>query len=137
MPVSGIVSAQRVSTGANLPVRVRPTPMLDCTYRVQVPHRSGQLARVMGAIADGAGLIGDVNTISVGRETSIREITVEVRDSEQAQRIADKIGSLGDVRVLWYQDRALIRHEGGKLVIEGIHPVHTVQEMRDIYTPGV
>ena len=111
--------------------------MLDCTYRVQIPHRPGQLARVTGAVAEGEGLIGDVVTISVGRESSVREITVEVRDIEQAERIAGLIDGLEDVRVLWYQDRALIRHEGGKLRIDAVRRVASVQEMRDVYTPGV
>src|ERR1700683_4351654 len=111
--------------------------MLDCTYRLQIPHRAGQLARVAGSIAEANGLIGDVVTISVGRERSDREITVEVRDSEHAERIAAALNELGDVRVLWYQDRALIRHEGGKLQVDAVHPVRTVQEMRDVYTPGV
>src|SRR5437764_3641470 len=75
-------------------------PMLDCTYRVQIPHQSGQLARVMGAIAEGHGLIGDVVTISVGHDSSVREITVEVRDSEQAERIAALIDALDGVRRL-------------------------------------
>jgi malate dehydrogenase (oxaloacetate-decarboxylating) len=111
--------------------------VLDCTYRVQTPHRMGQLAQVMGAVAEGGGLIGDVVTISIGRETSIREITVEVRDVEQAERIAGLLGELEGVRVLWYQDRALIRHEGGKLQMDAVREVTSVQEMRDVYTPGV
>ncbi len=111
--------------------------MLDCTYRVQIPHRPGQLALVADAIARADGLIGDVVTISVGREHSIREITVEVRDIGQAERVAELVGALDGVRLLWYQDRALIRHEGGKLRVDAIHPVRTVQEMRDVYTPGV
>ena len=111
--------------------------MLDCTYRVQIPHRTGQLARVMGAIAEGQGLIGDVVTLSVGHDSSVREITVEVRDSSQAQKIAALIDALEEVRVLWHQDRALIRHEGGKLRIDPVHVVRSVQQMRDVYTPGV
>jgi malate dehydrogenase (oxaloacetate-decarboxylating) len=111
--------------------------MLDCTYRVQIPHRSGELARVAGAIAEGDGLIGNLATISIGREHSVREITIEVRDSDHQKRIAALLDALAGVRVLWHQDRALIRHEGGKLRIDAIHPVHTVQEMRDVYTPGV
>jgi malate dehydrogenase (oxaloacetate-decarboxylating) len=91
----------------------------------------------MGAIAEGEGLIGDVVTISTGRETSVREITVEVRDIEQAERIAALLDRAEGVRVLWYQDRALIRHEGGKLHIDAVRRVATVQEMRDVYTPGV
>jgi malate dehydrogenase (oxaloacetate-decarboxylating) len=111
--------------------------VLDCTYRVQIPHRAGQLARVVSAIADGNGLIGDIVTVSLGREHSIREITVEVRDNEHASRVAGLIDALEGARVVWYQDRALIRHEGGKLRIDAIRPVSSVQEMRDVYTPGV
>lgn len=111
--------------------------MLDCTYCVQIPHHAGQLALVAGAIARGEGLIGDVATISMGREHSVREITVEVRDGAHEQQIADYVDELEGVRVLWHQDRAFIRHEGGKLQIDAVRPVRTVQEMRDVYTPGV
>ncbi len=111
--------------------------MLDCTYRVQIPHQPGQLALVAGAIAEAEGLIGDVVTVSVGREHSVREITVEARDTGHAERVAELVEALDGVRVMWYQDRALIRHEGGKLRVEAVHPVRTVQEMRDVYTPGV
>jgi malate dehydrogenase (oxaloacetate-decarboxylating) len=110
---------------------------LDYTYRIQLPHRTGQLARVAGTIADGGGLIGDVTTINVGRDASIREITLEVEDRDQAERIAEMLRSLEGVEVLWSRDRALLKHEGGKLVIQSAHPVRTVQDMRDVYTPGV
>lgn len=111
--------------------------MLDCTYRVQIPHHAGQLARVAQAFADGEGLIGDVVTVSLGREHSVRDITIAVRDTAQAAAIAELLGALDGVSVLWYEDRALIRHEGGKLRIDARWPVRTVQEMRDVYTPGV
>ena len=110
---------------------------LDYTYRIQLPHRPGQLAKVAGTIAEGNGLIGDVTTVSVGSEASIREMTIEVEDRDQAERIADMLRSLEGVEVLWARDRALLKHEGGKLVIQSAHPVRTVQDMRDVYTPGV
>ena len=91
----------------------------------------------MGAIAEGEGLIGDVVTIGTGRESSVRDITVEVRNIEQAERIAQLVDGLDEVCVVWHQDRALIRHEGGKLHIDAIRRVSTLQEMRDVYTPGV
>jgi malate dehydrogenase (oxaloacetate-decarboxylating) len=111
--------------------------MLDCTYRVQIPHHAGQLARVAQAIASGEGLIGDVVTVSLGREHTVRDITIEVRDGVQAGRIAELLEALEGVTVLWHQDRALLRHNGGKLKIVACWPVRTVQEMRDVYTPGV
>ena len=110
---------------------------LDYTYRVRQPHRTGQLARVAGTIAEGGGLIGDVVTINVGRESSIREITLEVADRDQAERITGLLNALEGVEVLWARDRALLRHDGGKLQVEATRPVETVQDMRDVYTPGV
>src|SRR3712207_3546611 len=110
---------------------------LDYTYRIQIPHRTGQFARVAGKIAEGGGLIGDVTTINVGRDSSVREITLEVEDRGQAEGIVAMLNDLDGVEVLWARDRALLKHEGGKLVIESAHPVRTVQDMRDVYTPGV
>lgn len=110
---------------------------LDCTYRIQLPHQPGSLSKVTGAIGEEEGLIGDVNTLNVGRDASIREITIEVADYEHAERVAESLGSLDGVEVLWFQDRALLKHDGGKLKIEALRPVKTVQDMRDVYTPGV
>jgi malate dehydrogenase (oxaloacetate-decarboxylating) len=110
---------------------------LDYTYRIRQPHRTGQLAAVAGTIAEGGGLIGDVTTINVGRDSSIREITLAVEDHDQAERIVGLLNGLQGVEVLWSRDRALLRHEGGKLVITSTRPIRTVQDMRDVYTPGV
>ena len=110
---------------------------LDYTYRIRLPHQPGQLARVAGTIAEGHGLIGDVVTINVGREASVREITVEMKDREVAEHLSGMLNDLDGVKVLWAQDRALLRHEGGKLSIETTRPVRSVQDMRDVYTPGV
>src|ERR671916_276409 len=70
---------------------------LDYTYCVRQPHRTGQLARVAGSIAEGHGLIGEVDTINVGRNTSTREITLEVDDYEQAEHIATLLNDLGGI----------------------------------------
>ncbi|HEV2771939.1 MAG TPA: malic enzyme-like NAD(P)-binding protein [Thermoleophilaceae bacterium] len=111
--------------------------MLDATYRVQIRHRPGQLAKVAQAIGEREGLIGDVMTVTLGREASIRELTVEVRDDHHAEDIAERLNALDGVRVLWLRDRALMRHEGGKLTVEPRIEVRTLQDTRDIYTPGV
>jgi malate dehydrogenase (oxaloacetate-decarboxylating) len=110
---------------------------VDYVYRLEQPHVSGQLARVCQTIADAEGLIGDVVTIQIGRERSIREISVEVRDHGQAKRVAGSLERLEGVHVISYHDRALLAHEGGKLAIEVRNPVDSLQEARDVYTPGV
>ncbi|HEV2814594.1 MAG TPA: NAD(P)-dependent oxidoreductase [Solirubrobacteraceae bacterium] len=110
---------------------------LDCTYRLQVPHRVGSLQRVAGTIADTGGLVGDIRTIAVARREAVREITVEVADLEHARVLSDRLGALDDVYVLWYHDRAFMAHDGGKLQVVPLEPVTSNQDMRDVYTPGV
>jgi malate dehydrogenase (oxaloacetate-decarboxylating) len=110
---------------------------VDYVYRIEQPHRPGMLARVCGRIAEGEGLIGDISTVAMTRERSIRDINVEVRDAEQAHRLNELLSELDEVRVIFHQDRALARHEGGKLQMGTRVRVESVQDMRDIYTPGV
>src|SRR5215210_4297947 len=61
----------------------------------------------------------------------------EVEAHGQAKRVAGVLAQLEGVRVISYYDRALNAHEGGKLAIEAVAPMRTVQDMRDVYTPCV
>lgn len=110
---------------------------LDCTYRLRIPHRAGQLAIVAGRIAEHGGLIGDIATISVARHEALREITVEVRDKAHADALAEGLGALEDVTVSWYHDRAFLAHDGGKIKVVGERTIRSNQDVRDVYTPGV
>ncbi|MGH9187032.1 MAG: NAD-dependent malic enzyme, partial [Acidimicrobiales bacterium] len=119
------------------PSRFRPGMPVDYVYRIEQPHVPGQLATVCATIAEANGLIGDIVAITIGRERSIREISVEVRDHGQAERVGELLGALPGVRVISFHDRAIRAHEGGMLAIEVTRPVRTLQDVRDVYTPGV
>jgi malate dehydrogenase (oxaloacetate-decarboxylating) len=110
---------------------------MDCTYRLRIPHHSGQLAKVATCIAEHRGLIGDVTTIAIARNEALREITVELRDKAHAEELAAGLGALPGVSVVWFHDRAFIAHDGGKLQVTGRREIHTNQDVRDVYTPGV
>jgi malate dehydrogenase (oxaloacetate-decarboxylating) len=110
---------------------------IDFTYRLRQAHRQGQIARIATAIADADGLIGDIETVNLTRTQSVREITIECRDEEHASAIADAIAATEGVTLLWCRNRALMKHEGGKLTIEPVRRVESIQAMRDVYTPGV
>ena len=75
--------------------------------------------------------------MTIGRDRSIREVNVEVRDHGQAKRLAGMLAQLDGVRVIAYYDRALRRHDGGKLQRRGRARIGSLQDMRDVYTPGV
>jgi malate dehydrogenase (oxaloacetate-decarboxylating) len=110
---------------------------VDFVYRIEQPHRTGMLARVCRAIADGHGLIGDIQTISIGAERSIRDVSVEVRDVDQAHRLAEIIASIDEVRVIDHHDRAIDRHVGGKIEVVPRISISSLQDLRDVYVPGV
>ena len=110
---------------------------MDCTYRLRIPHRAGQLAEVATRISERGGLIGDVSTVTVARLEAIREITIEVIDKDHADQLAAALNELEGVSVVWYHDRAFIAHDGGKLQTVARHAITNNQEMRDVYTPGV
>jgi malate dehydrogenase (oxaloacetate-decarboxylating) len=110
---------------------------MDCTYRLRIPHSSGQLAQVAGVIAEQGGLIGEITTISVARQEALREITVELRDKPHAAELAAALSALPGVHVSWFHDRAFIAHDGGKLETVARTPIRTNQDVRDVYTPGV
>ncbi len=110
---------------------------MDVTYRLRIPHRAGQLAKVSTRICEYGGLIGDVSTIAVAKHEALREITIELRDREHAIALAAGLNELEGVSVAWFHDRAFIAHDGGKIEVRGTREIVTNQDVRDVYTPGV
>ncbi|MGZ4299296.1 MAG: NAD(P)-dependent malic enzyme, partial [Solirubrobacteraceae bacterium] len=53
------------------------------------------------------------------------------------EALAAGLGALPGVSVVWFHDRAFIAHDGGKLKMVGLREIHTNQDVRDVYTPGV
>jgi len=41
------------------------------------------------------------------------------------------------VTVAWFHDRAFMAHDGGKIAVHGTREIRNVQDVRDVYTPGV
>jgi malate dehydrogenase (oxaloacetate-decarboxylating) len=110
---------------------------MDVTYRLRIPHRAGQLATVSTRISEYGGLIGDVSTIAIAKHEALREITIEMRDREHAAALAAGLNDLEGVSVAWFHDRAFMAHDGGKIAVHGTREIRNVQDVRDVYTPGV
>ena len=110
---------------------------VDTVLRVRLKHRVGQLARVAEAIAEEDGLFGDIVTLRIGEEDTLRELTVETESDEHAARVVAAVQRVDGAEVVAVTDRIFAAHRGGKIRSAATVKVEGVRDLRTIYTPGV
>jgi malate dehydrogenase (oxaloacetate-decarboxylating) len=115
----------------------KPSASYSITMRVEIQNRVGMLGRVTSAIGKAGGDIGAVDIAGFGRETIIRDITVNARDEAHEKLIAAAVGKLPGVRVVNVSDRTFLVHLGGKITVNAKSPIRTRADLSMVYTPGV
>ena len=114
-----------------------PSASYSVTLRVELPHRAGSLGKILTAIGDTGGIVGAVDIVRMGGERTIRDVTVNARDSEHARQISDAIDALPEVRVINFSDRTFLMHLGGKIEVRSRMQLRTRDDLSMAYTPGV
>ncbi len=114
-----------------------PSASYSLTLRVEFPHRAGSLGRILTAVGEADGLIGAVDIVRMQQERTVRDITVNARDSEHGQRIIEVVGNLPDVKVVNVSDRTFLMHLGGKVEVRSKSQIRTRDDLSMVYTPGV
>ncbi|BBL78564.1 malate oxidoreductase [Rubrobacter xylanophilus] len=114
-----------------------PSASYSMTLRVEFPHRAGALGRILTTIGDAGGMVGAIDIVRMGQERSVRDITVNARDSEHGQRIVRAVDALPEVRVVNVSDRTFLLHLGGKIEVHSKIPIRTRDDLSMAYTPGV
>jgi malate dehydrogenase (oxaloacetate-decarboxylating) len=107
------------------------------TIRVEIQNRIGMLGRVMSAIGKAGGDIGAVDIAGFGKDTVLRDITVNARDEAHEKQIAAAMGKLPGVKVINVSDRTFLAHLGGKISVQSKSPIKTRSDLSMVYTPGV
>jgi len=110
---------------------------IDATVRVRTLRQPGRFAAVAAAVAAEHGLLGDILTIRMGEEDTVRDVTVEAEDDAHLERIVAGIRLVHGVEVLQVVDPVFETHRGGKLHMTSRVRLDRVQDLRHIYTPGV
>lgn len=114
-----------------------PNPSFSLTIRLELPNQAGMLAKVLQAIADVGGNLGDINIIEQNRKTCIREIIVDAASSEQQDQIITGIKEIAEVKIIEFYDRTFHIHQGGKISIQSKIPLKRQADLAMAYTPGV
>ncbi len=96
------------------------------------------LAKVTSVIGDVGGDIGAIDIHGVEKGHIIRDITVNVRDSEHGEELVrGGVNTVDGIQVINVSDRTFLMHLGGKIRIANKVPLTTRDDLSMAYTPGV
>ena len=109
----------------------------DLLLRLKILRRPGALGTVATEIGKAGALIGEIRSLRIGRDYNVREMSIVVSSEQQSAEVIANLRSLPGVEIVSMDDRALRRHEGGKIRTVSRVPCETLADLRDIYTPGV
>ena len=113
-----------------------PSASYSVTLRVEYPNQAGALGRIFMTIGEAGGDVGAVDIFQQGKR-SIRDITINARDSEHGYQIAEAVKESPEVRVLNFSDRTFLAHLGGKIEVKPKMSVRSRDALSMVYTPGV
>ncbi len=105
--------------------------------RLELTQRPGVFAIVANLMAEEGASIGAVDMVSATKTKVVRDITLDTKSEEHAQRVLDRLGKLPDVKVLSASDRIFMLHLGGKIQMGSKFQITTRNTLSMAYTPGV
>lgn len=124
-------------TSGDRAVAGTPSAQYSVTVRVQIAHQPGMLGKVAAAIGAAGGVIGAVDMVEAGSAHTLRDITVDVADPGQWDRLTAAINEVRGANVIDLLDRTFQAHVGGKIGQHNKVPVKTRDDLSMAYTPGV
>ena len=114
-----------------------PIPELDVVMTVRNPQRPGMIGRFLTVVGERGALVGDIETVFVGRDHFLRDVGLTVFDEEHLEELLSAIHAETDTEVVEVRDVVFERHLGGKVRMTRTTPVEGLDDLRTLYTPGV
>jgi malate dehydrogenase (oxaloacetate-decarboxylating) len=116
-----------------------PTPnaSYSLTLRVKIQNSPGKLGEITTAIGRAGGDIEGIDIVSVGKDSLIRDITVNAASETHDEEIKRAVEDIDGVEVINVSDRTFLMHLGGKIEVVSKIPLKTRSDLSMAYTPGV
>lgn len=110
----------------------------DEIFRIRTRRTPGNLARVLAAIGEHGAHIGEIETLSITREFNVRDVTVIAPGDDSIEAIRASLEALDGVELVEQStDKVFAIHEGGKIAVVSTVEIRNLQDVREVYTPGV
>ena len=107
------------------------------TIRVRNEQHPGTLGRLLLAIGNAGGDIGEVRLIRESHYSTIRDLTVYTDDEAQMEKVLQAIDDFPETHIMAVRDEVLELHQKGKIAIRSRIKIDSLYTMRLVYTPGV
>jgi malate dehydrogenase (oxaloacetate-decarboxylating) len=117
-------------------VSIYQTTGLSLILRLEISNNAA-FSEVASAIGEAGGDIIAVDVIHVGKESVIRDITVNVHNEAHRTRVEESLAKREGIKVINVSDRTFLVHLGGKIEIRAKTPVKNRDDLSRVYTPGV
>ena len=105
--------------------------------RVETQNSPNAFASLASAIGDAGGSVSAVDTHTVGRVTTVRDVTINVASDVVGTAVQAAMAAQDGARIISVSDSIFLAHLGGKIHIEPNIPVRTRADLSTVYTPGV
>ena len=107
------------------------------TFRCRLEQRPGTLGRLLAAIGEAGGLIGEIRIVHMGGSAVDRDITLYADDDRHIERLVRIVEAAEGALLLEVRDEVLELHQGGKIAIRSRYDISSLATLRKVYTPGV
>jgi malate dehydrogenase (oxaloacetate-decarboxylating) len=107
------------------------------TVRVRNEQQLGTLGRLLVAVAEAGGDVGEVHMIQETSRYTLRDISIYTQDEAHMDHVVQVMGANPGTRILAVLDEVLELHQKGKIAIRSRLLVDNLSILRLVYTPGV
>ncbi|QGQ97492.1 NAD-dependent malic enzyme [Paenibacillus psychroresistens] len=104
--------------------------------RIELDKTTGSFAQIAGIIAQAGGDIVAVDVIRSGKNSTIRDITVDLQGLK-ATDISDAVKAAPGIQLINVSDPTFLAHLGGKIEVTPKMSIKTRDDLSKVYTPGV
>ncbi|MCL6454526.1 MAG: NAD-dependent malic enzyme [Alicyclobacillus sp.] len=115
---------------------IQQTSGLSLILRLKIDPSAG-FSEVTSAIGEAGGDIIAVDVIHVGKDSVIRDVTVNVHNDAHRVQVVEALSRRRGIEVVNVSDRTFLVHLGGKIEVQGKVPVKNRDDLSRVYTPGV
>ncbi len=107
------------------------------TVRVRNEQQLGTLGRLLVAVGEAGGDVGEVRLIQETSRYTLRDISVYAQGEDHMEQVLQAMQRNPGTRILAVRDEVLEVHQKGKIAIRSRLAVDSLSVLRRVYTPGV